>query len=88
MRAAGQEPLVGVEHGVVLGRPEHAEQAALVRARILEQAERLVGVGRDDDAVEPPHLIARDPQLTPPSTRRSSGPRSRGIRSRSCSART
>ena len=52
-----------MQDGVVLGRPEGAQQTAFVLARILEQTQRLVGVGCDDDAVEASQFVARQSQL-------------------------
>jgi hypothetical protein len=59
-----------VEDGVVLGRPEHAEQAALVLARILEQAQRLVCVGCDTTPSKRRSLSPASRSSTPPSRRR------------------
>ena len=54
---AGEKRRVGVQHGVVLRVPERAEDCALVVARVLEQGERLVGVGRHDRAIEVAHHV-------------------------------
>lgn len=53
-----------MEHRLVDRVGEAAERAALLVARILEQGERLVGVRRDDDLVEAPHLVS-DAELDP-----------------------
>ena len=45
------------------GGAERREQPALVVARIFEQPQRLVGVCRDDNAVEAPQLVAGEAQL-------------------------
>jgi hypothetical protein len=41
-----------VQDRLVRRVPERAENAPFCVCRILEQAQRLVGVGRDDDGVE------------------------------------
>ena len=54
-----------MEDGVVTGVTEGAEQAGLVVARIFEQRERLICVGRDDDLVEAAPLPIVGRQLDP-----------------------
>ena len=50
---AGEERGVGVQHRVVGRVGEGAEEVLLQLVGVLEQGEGLVGVGGDDDAVEP-----------------------------------
>ena len=50
--AARHERVVQMQVGFVTAVTEGAEERALVRARVREQGERLVGVRRHDDAIE------------------------------------
>jgi hypothetical protein len=52
-----------VKHRVVDGVREPAERPLFLLARILEQGERLVRVGCDDDAIEALHVAGRVAQL-------------------------
>jgi hypothetical protein len=52
-----------VKHRVADGVREPAERPLFLLARILEQGERLVRVGCDDDAIEALHVAAQVAQL-------------------------
>jgi hypothetical protein len=61
--ATGQQRAVGVEHRLVVLVGDRPEQLALLRARVAEHRERLVGVGGDHHLVEALGLRSRDGDL-------------------------